>query len=101
MFSEHGTLIQPDALKYITSKENPNEFADFLIKNMKEYPLILTVDNIKFTEQSTNIQKLPAIDDKIIDKKEFQNKILSKIFNSNIILDEVIDKDEKNKHLKK
>ena len=94
MFSEHGTLIQPDALKYITSKENPNEFADFLIKNMKEYPLILTVDNIKFTEQSTNIQKLPAIDDKIIDKKEFQNKILSKIFNSNIILDEVIDKDE-------
>lgn len=94
MFSEHGTLIQPDALKYITSKENPDEFADFLIKNMKEYPLVLTVDNIKFTEQSTSIQKLPAIDDKILDKKELQNKILSEIFNSDTLLDEVLDKDE-------
>jgi len=94
MFSEHGTLIQPDALKYITSKENPDEFADFLIKNMKEYPLVLTVDNIKFTEQSTSTQKLPAIDDKLLDKKELQNKILSEIFNRATLVDEVLDKDE-------
>jgi DNA polymerase II small subunit len=94
MFSEHGTLIQPDALNYITSKENPDEFADFLIKNMKEYPLVLTVENIKFTEQSINIQKSPVFIENTSNKKELQNKILSKIFNSNILVDEFIDKDE-------
>ncbi len=47
MFSEHGTFIQPDALDYISNKEKPDDFASFLIKNLKEYPLFLTVENIK------------------------------------------------------
>ena len=55
LFSEHSTFIQPDALKYISSKENPNEFASFLIKNLMEYPLILTFENIKHIEESAKI----------------------------------------------
>jgi len=94
MFSEHGTLIQPDALKYISSKEDPNEFANLLIKNMKEYPLVLTVDNIKFTEDSLKTQQLPKLDEKILDKKEIQNKILTKIYNSKMLIDEFTDKEE-------
>ncbi len=53
MFSEHGTFIQPDALDYISNKEKPDDFASFLIKNLKEYPLFLTVENIKNVEETT------------------------------------------------
>lgn len=93
MFSEHGTLIQPDALKYIISKDDPDKFADFLIKNMKEYPLVLTVDNIKYTEESTNIKEPLNIDDEILYNKEVQNKILSTMYNSKITTEEFLDKD--------
>ena len=46
-FSEHGTFIHPDAMDYISSKDKPSEFASFLLKNLKEYPLVLTLDQIK------------------------------------------------------
>ncbi|UCD14378.1 MAG: DNA-directed DNA polymerase II small subunit [Thermoplasmatales archaeon] len=94
LFSEHGTLIQPDALKYISSKKDPDEFASFLIKNLKEYPLILTVENIKHVEESTKVKEIPKLDDDLLDKKKLQNKILSEIFNSNALIEEVIDEDE-------
>ena len=58
-FSGHGTFVQPDALKYILSREMPEEFTSFIIKNLREYPLVLTVDQIKNIEQSTKIEKIP------------------------------------------
>lgn len=94
LFSEHSTFIQPDALKYISSKENPNEFASFLIKSLKEYPFILTVENIKYIEESAKIKEIPKLDDNLLDKKEVQNKILSEIYNSNVLIEEVSNNDE-------
>jgi DNA polymerase II small subunit len=93
LFSEHSTFIQPDALKYISSKENPKEFASFLIENLKEYPLVLTVENIKNIEASTQKIEIPLLD-KIIDKKEVQNKILNEIYNKNVLIEEISKDDE-------
>ncbi|UCF12469.1 MAG: DNA-directed DNA polymerase II small subunit [Thermoplasmatales archaeon] len=94
LFSEHSTFIQPDALKYISSKENPNEFASFLVKNLKEYPLILTFENIKHIEESAKIKEIPKLDDNLLEKKEVQNKILFEIYNSNVLIEEVSNNDE-------
>lgn len=94
LFSEHGTFVQPDALKYISSKENPQEFASFLIKNLRDYPLFLTLDIIKNLEEPPALVKevsplpppdttslkpdIPSIE-KIMDK-ELQKKLLSKLY---------------------
>jgi len=85
LFSEHGTFIQPDALKYILSKEKPEEFSSFIIKNLQEYPLILTVDQIKNVEQQTTkiVEEPPKIQPPIVDsqiEKEVQKKLLSDIY---------------------
>lgn len=93
LFSEHSTFIQPDALKYISSKENPKEFASFLIENLKEYPLVLTVENIKNIEASTQKIEIPLLGE-IIDKKEVQNKILNEIYNKNVLIEEISKDDE-------
>ena len=85
LFSEHNTFIQPDALKYITSKDDPNEFASFLIKNLKEYPLILTIDNIKNIEESTKKIVIPKTEE-ILNKKKIQNKLLNEIYNKNMAI---------------
>ncbi|MCU0850565.1 MAG: hypothetical protein MUC80_04720, partial [Candidatus Thermoplasmatota archaeon] len=53
LFSDHGTFVLPDALSYIASKEHPDDFAAFLIKNLREYPLFLALDTIKNIETST------------------------------------------------
>jgi len=93
LFSDHGTFVLPDALTYIFSKEHPDDFATFLIKNLREYPLFLALDTIKDIETSTQkltetppitplVQPLapsiPAVEKTI--EKEFQKKILSKIY---------------------
>jgi hypothetical protein len=53
LFSDHGTFVLPDALTYIFSKDKPDDFAEFLIKNLREYPLFLALDTIKTIEDST------------------------------------------------
>ena len=59
LFSDHGTFVQPDAFTYIREKEHPDAFASFLLENLREYPLFLTVDIIKTIEEST--QKIPEL----------------------------------------
>jgi len=80
LFSEHGTFIQPDAMNYITSKEQPEEFASTLVNNLIEYPLILTIDQIKNIEQ-TLITNIPKQEEITPETTEAQNKLLSDIFN--------------------
>jgi len=79
-FSEHGTFVQPETLDYILSKENPQDFAYFITKNLREYPLVLTINHIKNIEQSTKIESTskPAVN--ILEKKELQTKMLSSIY---------------------
>jgi DNA polymerase II small subunit len=119
LFSNHGTFVQPDALTYIREKEHPDAFASFLMENMREYPLFLTVDIIKTIEEST--QKLPELPtkettpapldviptvpqttppvppnpptEKTIDK-EAQKKILSKLLSGTGILKESEEDEE-------
>ena len=120
LFSDHGTFVQPDALKYISSKENPDDFATFLIKSLREYPLFLAVETIKNIEESTQqLKEIPAIPipastppinpiEKTIEK-ELQKKMLSKMYNSATFTketteeedEEETEEDEKPKEAKK
>jgi len=54
LFSEHGTLIQPDTLEYLLSKKNPQQFSNDVAENLTEYPLILTINHVKEVEQHFN-----------------------------------------------
>ena len=83
-FSEHGTFVQPDTLDYILSKENPEEFTSFLTKNLKEYPLVLTIDHIKNIEQSTKTEATLKPSVNISEKKEFQTKMLSSVYSGEL-----------------
>jgi DNA polymerase II small subunit len=79
-FSEHGTFVQPDTLNYILSKENPEEFTSFITKNLKEYPLVLTLDFIKDIEQSEQVEEPSKPTTGLQEMKEIQTKMLSTIY---------------------
>jgi len=103
-FSNHGTFVQPDTLDYILSKKNPHDFTSFLTKNLKEYPLVLTIDQVKNIEQlSIDDKKEEEIkSDNFLEKKEIQTKMLSSIYSGELQIkneDEIddyndIDKDD-------
>jgi DNA polymerase II small subunit len=107
LFSDHGTFLQPDALKYISLKEKPDDFASFLVKNLREYPLFLTVDVIKNIEESTRQLKETPIPPPVLPppsppvpqmektiEKEFQKKILSKMYSEKTLTKETGDEEE-------
>ena len=84
-FSEHGTFVQPNSLEYILSKDNPKEFISFIQKKLKEFPFILTLDQIKNLEREESekeIDDTPKIlkENKLQEKKEQQTKLLSEIY---------------------
>jgi len=85
-FSEHGTFIQPETLNYILSKDDPKEFTTFLTKNLKEFPLVLTIDHIKNIEQISKNVETPKPYFKPPDLKEIQSKLLSEIYSGKIKL---------------
>jgi DNA polymerase II small subunit len=107
LFSDHGTFVQPDALQYISSKENPDDFATFLINSLREYPLFLAVETIKNIEESTQQLKekpaptpLPPSSTPLIlpvektIEKEFQKKMLSKIYSGSTFVKETSDEED-------
>jgi len=83
-FSEHGTFVQPDTLKYILSKDDPKKFTSFLTNNLKEYPLVLTLDQIKNIEQTTEFKKIPLPSEDSIKKKKIQKRALSTLFDMDV-----------------
>lgn len=106
LFSDHGTFVLPDALTYITSKEKPDDFAEFLVKNLREYPLFLALDTIKTIEETTQqIDKQPTpppiptleppspVVEKTIEK-EFQKKMLSQMYSRPTFVKEVNEDEE-------
>jgi len=83
-FSEHGTFVQHDTLDYILSKENPEDFTTFITKNLKEYPLVLTLDHVKDIEQLSTIkEETNEVSNNFFEKKEIQTKMLSNIYSDN------------------
>jgi DNA polymerase II small subunit len=94
-FSDHGTFVQPEALEYMMLKDNPHEFANFISNNLKDFPFILTLENIK------NIEFLKEKTEKKCEEntieKEQQSKILTQIYKGEIInkdITEDIEEDE-------
>jgi DNA polymerase II small subunit len=85
LFSNHGTLIQPDTLDYILNNENPDEFSKLLTNNMKEYPLILTLDRVKEIEQKNKEPKVIQPSKETLIEKKLQTAILSKLHDDNQI----------------
>ncbi|MBN2065681.1 MAG: DNA-directed DNA polymerase II small subunit [Candidatus Thermoplasmatota archaeon] len=85
LFSGHGTFVQPDALTYILSKEHPQTFTQFILDNLKEYPFILTLEQIKTLEQADEPEKLPLSPNPVLVNKELQTKILSTMYGSQTI----------------
>ena len=83
-FSEHGTFVQPDALDYIMSKDKPEEFASYIIGNLKEYPLVLTIFQIKEIEQSSRIEETLTPAEDSIEKKEVQKRMLSTLYSGEL-----------------
>ena len=79
-FSDHGTFVQPDTLRYVLSKDNPQEFASFVIQNLKEYPLVLTLDQIKTIEQETKEEQTPIYTTTLVGGKALQKKVLSTVY---------------------
>jgi DNA polymerase II small subunit len=77
-FSQYGTFVQQETLDYILSKNDPIEFTNFITSNMKEYPLVLTIDYVKNIENSNNNQMSKQIKPDI--EKEFHGKLYSKVF---------------------
>lgn len=99
-FSEHGTFVQPDTLDYIMSKDNPHEFASFITKNLTEYPLVLTIEQIKDLEEISKNQEKPKPVETDIEKKEIQTKMLSSIYGANLpkpVIDDDLDFDDPDK----
>ncbi len=79
-FSEHGTFVQQDTLDYILSKDNPDEYTSFITKNLREFPLVLTLDHIKKIEQASFVKETPKISIDSDEMKKLQTKMLSTIF---------------------
>jgi DNA polymerase II small subunit len=97
-FSEHGTFIQPDTLNYILSQKDPYKFTEFITKNLKEYPLVLTLNHIKEIEQiNKKIKKEKNIDIEI-KKKEIQTKMLSQIYEKQLKPQKEIELEDDNSH---
>ncbi len=83
-FSDHGTFVQPNALKYILSKEHPPTFSQFILDNLKEYPLILTLEQIKTLERTGKPEDIHSQPKTVLENKEFQKKVLSTIYDSRV-----------------
>jgi len=80
-FSEHGTLVQPDTLEYILSQKDPHKFTTFIANNLKEYPLVLTIEHIKKIEAIDNQKKeVEEPKDKNLIEKKIQSRMLSEIY---------------------
>jgi len=90
-FSEHGTFVQPESLEYILSKDDLKKFTSFLKNNLQEYPLVLTLDQIKNIEQASEIEKIPIPTEDSIEKKKTQGKTLSKMFDIDLKPETSID----------
>jgi len=92
-FSDHGTFVQPDAIEYISKKDKPEEFTSRLLEQLKEYPLILTLDHIKSIEEQQK-KELPDVDALEIQKKEQQREILNRMYYQTPLQKEIHDMDD-------
>jgi DNA polymerase II small subunit len=58
--AKKDTLIAPEAMEYILSKKEPIQFMESILDNIKEPPLILTLEHLQKTETATRRPGLQA-----------------------------------------
>lgn len=58
LFSEKGILVEPEVLDYISSKDNPKEFAENIASKLTGSSLVLTLEEIKKMEGTENGEEL-------------------------------------------
>jgi DNA polymerase II small subunit len=75
------------------AKDNPEEFTTYITKNLKELPLVLTLNIIKEIENLPKIDELPKIPTESQDIKVIQTKMLSSIYKGEISLESNDDSD--------
>ena len=83
-FSDHGTFVQQESIDYILSKENPKEFISYLTKNLKEFPLVLTIEHIREIEDLSKIKDNPKTEEDSYELKQIKTKMISEIYSGNI-----------------
>jgi len=83
LFSAHGTFVQPDALEYILSKDDPNGFCKHIMDTITEIPLVLTIDFLKNLDPATDEQVF--LTKASLDEKNLQKKMLSKLLSNQIL----------------
>jgi DNA polymerase II small subunit len=89
-FCNHGTFIEPDAIEYIASKEKPEDFAQEIQKKLKEYPLILTLENIKLLEE--NQKEIESTKQEATTTETIiQEKMLKKLYSEDITIPEILE----------
>jgi len=50
LLTSHGTLVPPDAIEYILSQNNPEEYIKEILKQFQEIPLFMNIDQLRLAE---------------------------------------------------
>lgn len=79
-FSEHGTFVQPETLKYILSKDDPKAFVSRITDKLIDYPLVLTIEKIKQLEQEMLDLLQSNKCEESLPKNEFKNSLIEAIY---------------------
>ena len=64
LITSHGTLVTPEAVKYILSKPEPEQYVREILNKFSELPLFLTLDQLKAAEADTATDTLIKEEDK-------------------------------------
>lgn len=57
LLSDHGSLIEPDAMKFILSQRHPREFIKEFLRGRDALPLVLTLDDLRPAENVLSFEK--------------------------------------------
>lgn len=93
-FSEHGTFVQPETLNYILSKDNPKEFVSSITEKLIDYPLVLTIEQIKQLEQEILDSLQSKKCEELSSKDAVRNSLLDAIYGDEHILEHQNNEDE-------
>jgi len=93
-FSEHGTFVQPETLNYILSKDNPKEFVSSITERLIDYPLVLTIEQIKQLEQEILDSLQSKKCEELSSEDAGKNSLLDAIYGDEQILERQNNEDE-------
>jgi DNA polymerase II small subunit len=63
LLTSHGTLVSPETMEYINSKDDPETYVQDVIGKFQEIPLYLTIEQLKEVEDKEEKTPIEASDD--------------------------------------